>query len=143
MAQYRTTVHSRHTIEETFDYLAEFSHSAQWDPGVVEAQRLTEAPIALGTRFRVVASFLGKGIPLEYEVTAYEPARRVELTAESAIIRSVDEITFAATATGTNVTYEADLRGRGAFRFVDPLLVPVFRRIGDRARDGLHEAINR
>ena len=59
------------------------------------------------------------------------------------MIRSVDEITFAATATGTNVTYEADLRGRGAFRFVDPLLVSVFRRIGDRARDGLHEAINR
>ena len=44
MAHYRTTVHSRHTIEETFDYLAEFSHSTQWDPGVVEAQRLTEAP---------------------------------------------------------------------------------------------------
>ena len=57
--------------------------------------------------------------------------------------RSVDEITFTATATGTNVTYEADLRGRGAFRLADPLLVPVFRRIGNRARDGLQEAINR
>jgi len=143
MARYRTTVHSCHNIEEAFAYMADFRHSAEWDPGVVEAQRLTEAPIGLGTRFRVEASFLGRGIPLEYEVTAYEPASRVELTAESAMIRSVDEITFTATGTGTNVTYVADLQGRGPFRLADPLLALVFRRIGDRARDGLQEALNR
>ena len=143
MARYRTTVHSRHNIEDVFAYLADFSHSADWDPGVVEAQHLTEAPMALGTRFRLVASFLGRWIPLEYEVTSYELAKRVEFTAENAMIRSVDEITFTATVAGTNVTYEADLRGRGAFRLVHPLLVLVFRRIGDRARDGLQEAINR
>ena len=74
MACYRTTVHSRRDIEDVFAYLAEFSHSADWDPGVLEAQRLTEAPVALGTRFRVVASFLGREVPLEYEVTGYELA---------------------------------------------------------------------
>lgn len=143
MARYRTTVRSRLDVDEAFAYLADFAHSAEWDPGVVEARRLTHAPIGLGTRFRVVASSLGRRIPLEYEVSAYEPAKRVELTAESAMIRSVDEITFTATGTGTNVTYDADLRGRGAFRLADPLLALVFRRIGDRARDGLQEALNR
>ena len=113
------------------------------DSGVVEARRLTEAPIGLGSRFRVVASSLGRRIPLEYEVTAYEPAKRVELTAESAMIRSVDQITFNASGTGTNVTYDADLQGRGAFRLCDPLLALMFRRIGDRARGGLQEALNR
>jgi Polyketide cyclase / dehydrase and lipid transport len=143
MARYRTTVHSRLDIDEAFAYLADFAHSAEWDPGVVEARRLTEAPIGLGTRFRVVASSLGRRIPLEYEVTAYEPAERVELTAESAVIRSVDEITFTATATGTNVTYDAGLQGRGAFHLADPLLALAFRRIGDRARGGLQDALNR
>jgi hypothetical protein len=39
--------------------------------------------------------------------------------------------------------YDADLRGRGAFRLANPLLALVFRRIGDRARGGLQEALNR
>ncbi len=143
MAHYRTTVHSRLDIDEAFAYLADFAHSAEWDPGVVEAQRLTEAPIGLGSRFQVVAWSLGRRIPLEYQITAYEPTKRVELTAESPVIRSVDQITFTAAGDGTDVTYDADLQGRGAFRLGDPLLALVFRRIGDRARGGLQEALNR
>lgn len=143
MAHYRTTVHSGLDVDEAFAYLADFTHSAEWDPGVVEAQRLTEAPVGLGTRFRVVALSLGRRIPLEYQVTAYEPAKRVELTAESAMIRSFDRITFTAMGTGTNVTYDADLQGRGPFRLGDPLLALVFRRIGNRARAGLQESLNR
>lgn len=143
MAHYRTTVHSRLDVDEAFAYLADFTHSAEWDPGVVEAQRLTEAPVGLGTRFRVVALSLGRRIPLEYQVTAYEPAKRVELTAENAMIRSFDQISFTTTGTGTNVTYDADLRGRGPFRLGDPVLALAFRRIGNRARGGLQEALNR
>jgi hypothetical protein len=143
MARYRTTVHSRYDVDQAFAYLADFSRCVEWDPGVVEARRLTEEPIGLGTRFGLVASFLGRRVPLDYEVTAYEPDRRVTLTAENGLIQSVDEITFTATADGSDVTYDAQLRGRGAFRVVDPLLGLAFGRIGDRARDGLIRELNR
>jgi hypothetical protein len=35
-------------IERVFDYLADFSHTAEWDPGVVEARQLDEGPVRLG-----------------------------------------------------------------------------------------------
>ena len=36
MARYRTTVHVPTAPEETFDYLARFDTTAEWDPGVAE-----------------------------------------------------------------------------------------------------------
>jgi hypothetical protein len=38
---------------------------------------------------------------------------------------------------GTRVTYDADLSLKGPLRLADPLLALAFRRVGDRARDGL------
>jgi hypothetical protein len=38
MARFRGTVVSPWSIEETFDYLADFSNAAEWDPGVDRAR---------------------------------------------------------------------------------------------------------
>ena len=37
MSRYRGIVVSERSAEETFDYLAEFSNAAEWDPGVAGA----------------------------------------------------------------------------------------------------------
>ncbi len=137
MARYHTTVRSSRRAEETFDYLSDFSTTAEWDPGVVEAERLSTGPVGMGSTFRVVASFLGRRVSLVYRVIDFEPGRRVVLAAEAQSARSVDEITVLPTDHGSEVTYDADLRGQGLFRLADPLLGLAFRRIGERARDGL------
>jgi len=143
MARYHATVETRQNAADAFAYLADFSSTAQWDPGVVEAERLTEGPITIGATFRVVTLFLGRRIPLDYEVTALEPGRRVVLRADNGTIRSTDEITVCAADAGSVVNYDADLRLLGALRFADPLLRLAFRRIGDRARAGLARELDR
>ncbi len=141
MARYRTTVQSRRGAEETFDYLSDFSTTAQWDPGVVEAERTSTGPVGMGSTFRVVASFLGRRIPLTYRVVEFEPGERVVLRADAPAVCSIDEITVRPTDAGSEVTYDADLRGQGLFRLAEPLLSLAFGRIGDRARDGLVRAL--
>jgi carbon monoxide dehydrogenase subunit G len=90
-----------------------------------------------------VARFLGRRVPLEYEITTFERARRVVFVAEQGAVRSTDEIRFASTGVGTSVTYEADLRLKGLVGdLVDPLLGLAFRRIADRAAAGLRKALN-
>jgi hypothetical protein len=59
-------------LEEAFDYLADFTTTAEWDPGVAEAKGLTPGAVRLGSRFRVSVSFLGRRIPLEYRITEFE-----------------------------------------------------------------------
>ena len=54
MARYRTTIQSKKSPEETFEYLADFANAREWDPGVVEGENLTGRPLGAGSRFRLV-----------------------------------------------------------------------------------------
>ena len=141
MARYQTTVTSRRRAEETFEYLSDFSSTAEWDPGVVEAERVSTGPVGMGSTFRVVASFLGRRVSLVYRIVEFDPGRRVVLRADAPTVCSIDQITVVPADVGSEVTYDADLRGQGVFRLADPLLALAFRRIGDRARDGLARAL--
>lgn len=138
MAHYAATVTSPGSPAEVFEYLADFSSTAEWDPGVSEARRLDADSLREGARFRVVAGFLGRRVPLEYRTAEIDPPRRVVLRAETATVVSEDTITVRALrGFGSEVTYDARLGLRGALRFADPALGLVFRRIGDRAKAGL------
>ncbi len=143
MARYRTTIDSKLSPEEAFEYLSDFANAKEWDPGVVEGEALTGGSPGPGSRFRLVAKFLGRQVPLEYKIIAFDPAQRVVFHSDEAMVRSTDEIRFARSGAGTSVTYEADLRVKGPLGgLFDPLLGLVFRRIGNRASAGLHKALN-
>lgn len=143
MARYRTTVSSKWDMETAFRYMSDFSNSASWDPGVSSAQTINAGEVGLGTKFDLVASFNGRSLPLTYEVTAFDPPRRVVLRAESPMVISIDEVTFTPTARGTDVTYDALLRTRGWFRLASPVIVVMFKGIGDRAKMGLERELNK
>jgi hypothetical protein len=142
MAHYKADIHSSVPVEAAFATLSRFDHAADWDPGVTRAAMLTIEPVGLGSRFRLVARFLGRSVPLVYEIIEFAPPDRLVVQAENATIRSTDTITFHTDALGhggggTIVHYDAVLRAKGIGRFADPLLAIAFRRIGDRATAGL------
>ena len=77
MPQYRTTFAVDWSPAQAFHYMANFSNSAEWDPGVARAEQLTDDPRAVGARFAVVAKFLGRKVKLTYETVELDPPRRV------------------------------------------------------------------
>lgn len=141
MAHYRAAVDTQRPREEVFAYLSDFSTTREWDPGVVEAERLNGAAVGEGAEFRVVAQFLGRKTPLTYRIVEYDPPRAVTFLGESSTVISRDRITFETTALGTRVTYDADLALKGLFRIADPFLGFAFTRVGDRALRGLTQAL--
>lgn len=142
MPQYRTTFAVDWSPAQAFHYMANFSNSAEWDPGVARAEQLTDDPRAVGARFAVVAKFLGRKVKLTYETVELDPPRRVLFRAESGTVVSLDEITFAPTAIGgTVLTYVADLQLKGAMRIAAPAMSFAFRRTGTRARNGITERL--
>jgi hypothetical protein len=144
MARYQTSFASRVSAEAAFDYLSRFSTTAEWDPGVVEARDLTPDPVGVGSAFEVVSTFLGRRVPLRYEIIEYDSPNRVVLRAESSSVRSTDTISCQQNADGsTIVSYDAVLEPRGAARLLSPLFAVVFRRIGDRASRGLRTNVDR
>jgi carbon monoxide dehydrogenase subunit G len=141
MARYVDAMDLPIPIEEAFDYLADFSRTVEWDPGVCDARRLTRGKIRLGSRFEVTVSFLGRRIPLEYRITEFERPSHLVLSGGDSSLRSMDEITFVSRPGGTRVTYEARLELVGIRRIADPILDLLFQRFGRLAVRGLREGL--
>lgn len=139
MARFVDAIDLPLTVEEAFDYLADFSQTAEWDPSVVEAERLTDGAVGLGSRFRVVVSFFGRRLEYEYEITTYERPSRLVLTGGDESLRSVDEITFVPRKDGTRVGYEARLELAGIRKLADPLVDALFQHTARLAARGLRE----
>jgi hypothetical protein len=138
VATYRTSFTSPLKAADVFVYMARFSNAAEWDPGVLEAQDLGSGPPRRGSTYRLVVRFLGRQLPLDYEIVEIDAPRRVVLRAENSTVRSTDVIEVApAAGGGARVTYTAALRPRGAAALMAPLISLLFRRIGDRATVGL------
>ncbi len=133
MATYRATVSSTWSPGDVFEYLATFSNAAEWDPGVLSAERRDAGPLGPGSVFHLVVQFRGRGLPLDYEIVAFDPPERVRLRAASAQVVSEDTISCRPDGSGTVVDYHADLRMRGVYAVVNPILGPMFQKIGDRA----------
>ena len=137
MAHYVARIPVSVTRSAALAYLSRFDRAAEWDPGVESGEMLTSEPVGVGSRFHLVARFLGRRIPLDYEIVEYDPERRIVMRAENRSVQSVDTITCEDDAHGTVLIYDAVLDAKGIGRLASPLLSVVFRRIGDRAAAGL------
>jgi carbon monoxide dehydrogenase subunit G len=142
MARYTATLETPRERRDVAAYLSDFSTTQEWDPGVVEAERLDDGPVGIGSRFRVVARFLGRRAELTYEIVRHDPDELVTLRGENATVVSLDTMRFSDTPDGgTRVSYEADLSLKGPLRMLDPLLRLAFNRVGDRAAVGLRDEL--
>lgn len=143
MARYDATIRVPRSIESCFEYLSDFANTAEWDPGVVSAQRLSPGPLEKGAEFRVVASFLGRQVELDYTLTEYDPPHRLVFEGEGSDVISIDEILLEPAGKGTSIHWQAELTLKGWRRYFDPLLVPALRWIGDNAVEGLKRTLRR
>lgn len=135
------TVDLEAPLEDVFAFVGEFANVSRWDPGVESSHKTSAGPTGVGTAYRVVARFLGVSTPMVYRVVAWSPPAMVELHGETSTVRAVDRISVSAAGAGrTRVRYEAEFGFRGPLRLLEPLLRPVFERIGDVAMGGLARA---
>ena len=143
MARYTASLETQLPPADAVAYLSDFSTTEEWDPGVVEAERLGDGPVGAGSEFRVVAEFLGRTSTLVYRIVEFVPGETVTLRGENATVVSLDRITCEPSNGGTRVTYDADLALKGPLRIADPLLGLAFNRVGERALEGLRGTLAR
>lgn len=128
--------------DEVFAYLADFSNTAEWDPGVVEAHRTSSGPVGFGSTFDLVTLFRGRRVPVSYEVTAYEPSNRVVLVGRNKSFVGTDDIGVSREGSGTRVTWNAEFQMKGLAKLLQPFLSGVFEKLSAEAMDGLDAKLN-
>jgi carbon monoxide dehydrogenase subunit G len=141
MATYRTTIVVPVAPAAAFDYLADVTNTKAWDPSIVEAERVDDGPVRVGSRFRLVVGVFGRRIELTYEIEQLESPSRLVFAAANKSVASRDTITVDRAPEGARVTYEADLRLKGALRLLDRGLQLQFTTMSDRAAAGLKEKL--
>ena len=142
MPRYVVNVRTPMPPAEAFAYMADLNNFARWDPGVDSVEQVTGSGAGPNASFDVSVKAVRGTMTLRYETTTYEVPTLFVARAESSTLTSLDTIKVRPDGTGSVVTYEAELTLNGLLRFADPLLGLAFGRIGDRAAEGLLEALD-
>ena len=132
-----TTLH----VEAAFDYVANFENAEDWDPGVIAARKMTDGDAAVGTEYDLDIQYGSSPISMTYRITEWDPPRQVVLEGDGSRSHAIDRISFLPTADGTSIEYRADIRLKGFYRFAEPFLGKLFRRVGDGAREGMNSRL--
>lgn len=108
----RTLVIAR-PVSAVFEFFTDPANDPQWRNHVKEIN--AEGPVATGSRVhQVIAGPGGRGIPADFEVTAYEADRRFAFDVIAGPVRPRGEMRFTPTeegATECSFTLEAELSG--------------------------------
>jgi dehydrogenase/reductase SDR family protein 12 len=141
MIELHETIEVARSIEEVFAYTSDFSTTAEWDPTVLSARKLTPGAIDIGTEFEVVCALPVGSVTLRYTVQRLRPHKLVELSGSSRLFSVRDTIAFSRSGAATVIDY------RATFRFT-PLAAPIaalsakgLRRMGHESVAGLASAL--
>ena len=108
--------------EEVFAYITNFENNPNWQNGMKSCKFTSEGPVGVGTTYEQVASFLGRTIQTTFEVTEFEPNRRIKFVSRQStfplrIVRAVEPI-----EAGTHVHAEIEGEPTGILKLLGPLL---------------------
>ncbi|MFI8347013.1 SRPBCC family protein [Streptomyces sp. NPDC085596] len=128
-------------LPAVIDYLADFAHAVDWDPGTQECARTdgTGTPTE-GATWHNVSEFRGRRTELDYRLE-HRAEDRLTFVGTNSTATSTDNLTFRPAPAGTEITYEADIQFHGLARLADPFLRGEFERLGDEITHTMPEAI--
>jgi carbon monoxide dehydrogenase subunit G len=124
------------------DYLKDFSHAEEWDPGTEKCQRIDDGPVAVGSRWHNTSKIAGVSTELEYELTELTDSK-VVFVGRNDTATSTDTITVVPSGTGSEITYDADIEMSGAAKLATPVVKLVFEKIGSDTEDDMVTVLNR
>jgi uncharacterized membrane protein len=118
-------------VDEVWGFVHDLDKEGLWQTTLVESEQLTEGPMRRGTRVRQVRHFLGLKIPMEWEVTEYEPPVRSAIKSVSGPVPLSGSYVLEPQNGGTQFIVSGELDAHGLFKLAEP----VFARITGRELD--------
>lgn len=140
MHTFRRTVVTDRTPQDVWTYLADFTTTNEWDPRANDTRRI-DGDGGVGSRYETQVAFLGRTVPMTYEITHLEPHRRIEWAGASSLVQAHDVIEVRPRDGRTMIDYTSSYAYQRAPRLLDRLLARPLDRLGDEAREGLHRTL--
>jgi hypothetical protein len=110
--------------ETAFDTMADVRNETEWNSQVSRAELRSEEPIGAGSRFLTV----NRGKEYDATIATYDRARRLVFDVAGAPMDITATFDFAPDGDGTRLAGRFDMRPKGAFKVVFPLMAPLVRK---------------
>jgi carbon monoxide dehydrogenase subunit G len=141
-----TRLHERLETElppdRVFEYVADWSRQAEWDPNTVSSASLDPNGPAVGTRYALEVRVGRRTVPMQYRITELSAPHRLVLVGEGSGVWTEDVITLTEVGQGTRLDYEAEIRLSGLSGLIQPLLGRAFDGIARGAVRGLKRELD-
>ena len=115
-------------IAEVFDFVADERNEPRYNPRIRRAEKLAPGPIGPGTRFRVGAVTLGRTTGMTIEYTAYERPRRLASSIHMPAADIAGTLRFDPFPNGTRMGWSWEMRLRGPYKLLTPIIAGAGRR---------------
>lgn len=123
------------------DFLKDFGHAEQWDPGTRSCERIDSGPVAEGSFWHNVSKIFGVTAELTYKLEELTE-RKLVFVGENQSSRTVDTITVDAEGSGSVITYVADLEMQGTARLLNPVMKLVFEKLAGDTEKQMATVLN-
>jgi hypothetical protein len=123
----------RRPIDVVFDFVADERNEPAYNPGMLRAEKVTDGPVGQGTRFHSAIRSMGRPLEMDIELTEYQrPTRLISVTTmSSADIRG--GLSFEPDPGGTRMRWSWEVKPKGVFK----VLTPVLARRGKRQEEAI------
>ncbi len=135
MAHVTGSVRVAAPLERVFDMVADSRNEPSFNAAMTEVELLTPEPIGLGARFR---ARMGKaGVDMLVELTEFDRPHRLGSLTTSSMMATSGTLTFTAEADATLMVWDWQVRPKGWFRALGPLVGPIGRRMERKIWTGM------
>src|SRR5215469_3500309 len=122
MINVETSVLIDRPIEKVFAFVTTPENDDQWLIGV-KAKKTTTEPTGVGSTSETEIRFLGQSIKTTFEVTRYEPPKKIGIKTISGPVAMQAEETFETVDGGkTKVTVRGEAHAKGFFKLAEPIV---------------------
>ena len=95
---------------------------------MVRAEKMTAGPVGVGTKFRSAVASMGRTAEMVIECTGYDRPRRLDSTTTMQQADISYTLTFEPAGTGTRMRWSGQVRPKGAYRLLGPMITWMGRR---------------
>ncbi|MFD7027295.1 SRPBCC family protein [Streptomyces sp. NPDC059917] len=124
------------------DYLKDFSHAQEWDPGTRTCERVDAGAVRVGSTWTNVSVFRGRETRLTYRLVRMDEGRLV-FVGENTSVTTTDDLLLTPVPDGTLLTYRARLDFKGWRKLAAPFLRKDFDRLADEVERAMPRVLGK
>ena len=126
MPEAQGTVEIERSPAEVFAFLSEGENDRRWRSGVLDIRR--KSGYGRGAIYEQgVKGPFGRRVPADYEITSYEPDRRIGFRAIAGPVRPEGSYELTPADGGTRVTFALRAEPRGLAKLMSPMVAKTMR----------------